>query len=139
MKGIAIVLFKKKINRTKLLVIDDISDYVEMIQNALERNGYEVETATNGKEGLEKAIILKPDLILLDVNMPIMNGHEMLSHIRSDHHLKKTPVIMVTNLFETYDIATALVHGISDYIVKPFNIIELVDKVRFALDSKVQA
>ncbi|MCK5000508.1 MAG: response regulator transcription factor [Anaerohalosphaera sp.] len=130
-------MFNKKTNKLRVLVVDDVTDYVEMVKGRLECFGYKVETATNGQEGLEKATSMIPDLILLDVNMPLMNGHEMLEHIRMNQSLDNTSVIMVTNLSEAHDIATASVHGISDYIVKPFNIVELIDKVRFALESKV--
>lgn len=130
-------MFNKKKYKPKILVVDDVADYVEMIQDRLERIGYEVDTATNGRDGLEKAIASKPDLILLDVNMPLMDGHEMLEHLRMNQTLKTTPVVMVTMLSEAHDIATASIHGISDYIVKPFNLVELVDKVSFALGSKV--
>lgn len=130
-------MFNKKKNKPKILVVDDVVDYIEMIQDRLERIGYEVDTASNGREGLEKAIASKPDLILLDVNMPMMDGHEMLEHLRMNQTLKTTPVVMVTMLSEAHDIATASIHGISDYIVKPFNLVELVDKVSFALGNRV--
>ena len=69
---------KKKANKIKILVIDDEPNIVQTLQDRLEMNEYEVLTACNGKEGLQVALDEKPDVILLDVIMPIMDGHEML-------------------------------------------------------------
>jgi len=127
---------KKKIGQAKILVVDDEPDIVDTIQCRLEWCNCEVLTAVNGKEGLEKAANDRPDLILLDTNMPVMNGHEMLKHLRGNSDLKDIPVIMVTVICEPKDIATASSYGIADYVTKPFDFAELMEKVAKALEHK---
>ena len=85
---------------------------------------------------MEKAASEKPDLILLDTNMPIMNGHDTLEHLNKDPQLKNIPVIMVTAACEMDDIATASSFGVVDYIAKPFDFAELKEKIANALAGK---
>jgi len=125
---------KKKTGQAKILVVDDEPDLVSTIQCRLEWCNCEVITAANGREGLEKAENDRPDLILLDTNMPVMNGHEMLKHLRGNSDLKDIPVIMVTVICEPKDIATASSYGIADYVTKPFDFTELMEKVAKALE-----
>ncbi|MHC4808394.1 MAG: response regulator [Planctomycetota bacterium] len=127
---------KKKPSRAKILVVDDEPDYVSTVQCRLEWCHFEVITAANGQEGLEKAVNEEPDLILLDTGMPVMNGYEMLEHLRKDPELKNIPVIMVTVLCEPQDIATASSFGIADYIAKPFDFTVLMGKIANVLDRK---
>ena len=97
---------------------------------------YKVITAENGKDGLEKASQEKPDLILLDTNMPVMNGYEMLERIRKDSVLKNTPVIMVTALCDAKDVNKASSFGISDYVTKPVDFAKLTEKISKILNKK---
>jgi DNA-binding response OmpR family regulator len=127
---------KKKPTQAKILVVDDEADLVSTVQYRLRWYRYDVITATNGKEGLEKAISEKPDLILLDIGMPVMSGHEVLERIRKHPDLKDIPVIMFTALCEAKDIATASSYGISDYVTKPFDFAALVEKITNALENK---
>jgi len=127
---------KKKSTHARILVVDDEPDYVSTIQCRLEWSHYEVITAANGKEALEKAESEKPDLILLDTSMPVMNGHEMLEHLRKRQHLKDIPVIMVTALCEPRDIAVASSYGVVNYIAKPFDFAELMEKIADVLKNK---
>lgn len=131
-------LFKsgKKSGKPKILIVDDEPDYVTTIQQHLEWSNYQAVIAVNGQEGLEKAASERPDLILLDTNMPIMNGHEMLEHLNKDPQLKSIPVVMVTAACEMDDIATASSFGIVDYIAKPFDFAELKEKIANALAGK---
>jgi CheY-like chemotaxis protein len=131
-------LFKsdKKLGKPKILIVDDEPDYVTTIQQHLEWSSYQTAVAVNGQEGLEKAAIEKPDLILLDTNMPIMNGHETLEHLNKDPQLKGIPVIMVAAACEMDDIATASSFGVVDYIAKPFDFAELKEKIANALAGK---
>lgn len=124
---------KKKTDRARILIVDDEPDLVDTIQCRLEYCKYDVITAANGKEGLEKAAKEQPDLILLDTNMPVMNGHEMLDQLRTHPTLKDIPVIMCTAFCEAEDIATASAYGIADYVTKPFDYSELMEKVTNAL------
>ena len=127
---------KKKSVRARILVVDDEADLVSTIQCRLKWYRCEVITAANGKEGLEKAISERPDLILLDLSMPVMDGREMLERLRKHPDLKDTPVIMLTALCEAQDIAAVSSYGISDYITKPFDFTELMEKIANALEIK---
>ena len=127
---------KKETAHARILIVDDEADLVSTIQRYLEWRHCIVYTASNGKEGLEKAISEKPDLILLDTNMPVMNGHQMLDCLRKNPDLKNIPVIMVTALCDSNDIATASSYNIADYITKPFEFTDLMEKITNALGNK---
>jgi two-component system alkaline phosphatase synthesis response regulator PhoP len=129
---------KKKTSRARVLVVDDEADIVSTIQYRLEFCEFEVITATNGKEGLEKAANEKPDLILLDISMPVMNGHEMLERLKNSPDLKDIPVIMLTAYSDAKDVTKAADLGIVDYITKPFDFTELMGKISNALGNKIQ-
>lgn len=126
----------KNANVPKILIVDDEPDYVSTIRSRLEWNNYKVITASNGKEGLDQASAEKPDLILLDTSMPVMNGHEMLKHLHQHPDLQQIPVIMVTALCEMQDIEEASRLGIADYVAKPFDSVELVAKIANVLKEK---
>lgn len=128
-------LFKsrQKTKRAKILVVDDKADLVETVQWMLESCDYDVISAANGREGLEIAASERPDLIVLDIRMPLMDGHEMLKCLREDPALKAIPVIMCTVCDKVQDITTASSYNISDYITKPFNCVELIEKISNAL------
>jgi two-component system alkaline phosphatase synthesis response regulator PhoP len=127
---------KKKTDKVKILVIDDEPNIVQTLQDRLEMNDYEVVTAGNGKEGLKKALQEKPDVILLDVIMPIMDGHEMLEVLRKQPGGNFSSVIMLTARSQTQDIARANACGIDDYIVKPFDLSELLEKIEVVVESR---
>jgi len=127
---------KKKTDRARILVVDDEPDLVSTIQCRLEWCKCEVITAANGREGLEKAAQEKPDLILLDTNMPVMNGHEVLDCLRKHPDLKSIPVIMCTALCEAKDISTASSYGVADYITKPLDVTDLMGKITAILENK---
>ena len=128
-------LFKKKkdVTKAKILVVDDEKDLVSTVEYRLKFSNCQVVTANNGQEGLEKAASEKPDLILLDTSMPVMNGHEMLKQLRANAALKHIPVIMLTAISSPQDIAAASAYGITDYVTKPFDFTELMAKVENAL------
>ncbi len=125
---------KKKTTKTKILVVDDEPNIVQTLQDRLEMNEYEVITAGNGREGLEKFEQEQPDVILLDVIMPIMDGHEMLEVLRKRPTGQNVSVIMLTARSQTQDIARANACGIDDYIVKPFDLSELLEKIESVVE-----
>ncbi len=127
---------KKKTERTKILIVDDEPNIVQTLQDRLEMNEYEVVTACNGKEGLEQAIREQPDVVLLDVIMPIMDGHEMLEALRKQPGCGDISVIMLTARSQTQDIARANACGIEDYIVKPFDLSELLEKIESVIENR---
>jgi DNA-binding response OmpR family regulator len=127
---------KKKTTPVKILVVDDEPDVVSTVGYRLKFANCLVVTASNGQEGLERAAAEKPDLILLDTNMPGMNGHEMLERLRADPALKHIPVIMLTARCESQDIAAASARGISDYVTKPFDFGQLIEKIHAVLKDR---
>lgn len=128
--------FRKKAKKTKILVIDDEPNIVQTLQDRLEMNDYDVCTANNGKEGLERFDHEKPQVILLDVIMPIMDGHEMLENLRKRPDGQDVSVIMLTARSQTQDIARANACGIDDYIVKPFDLSELLEKIETVIEHR---
>lgn len=126
---------KKKTLQARILVVDDEPDLLSTVEYRLKFANYNVITASNGKEGLDQAKAEKPDLILLDTNMPIMSGHEVLASLRADPAIRHIPVIMVTARCEAQDIAAASAHGVSDYVTKPFDFGDLMGKIQAVLKS----
>jgi DNA-binding response OmpR family regulator len=126
---------KKKTGQAKILIVDDEQDIVNTVQYRLKSCDFNVITAGDGKEGLEKVINEKPDLVLLDINMPIMDGHEMLERLRSNPDTKSIPVIMLTAYSDRRDISKAADLGIEHYVTKPFDFADLMDKISKALES----
>jgi CheY-like chemotaxis protein len=127
---------KKKTDQARILVVDDEPDLISTIKCRLEWAKCHVITAANGKEGLQAAADEKPDLILLDNNMPEMTGPQMLERLKNDPDLKNIPVIMVTALCEPKDIAAVSSHGIAGYITKPFDFADLMNKITSILQNK---
>jgi two-component system cell cycle response regulator len=117
----------------RILVIDDLPENVYMLQDRLEHEGYEVLTAYDGNSGIEKARKELPDLILLDVMMPDINGIEVCKILVNDEQTSNIPVILVTAKIEAEDTKDGLDAGAFDYIKKPFNRVELLARVRSAL------
>ena len=108
---------KELLNKT-ILVVDDNSDMLQIIRDALEVKGADVYTARNGKEGLASLSKYRPDLVVLDIAMPIMDGWETLGHIRK---ISAVPIIMVTAMASEDDEVLGLKLGAVDYITKPFS------------------
>ena len=119
----------KKAAPARILVVDDEPDSRSIIQCRLEWCHYGVISACNGEEALRIAEDEKPDLILLDTNMPVMDGLEMLERMRKNPALRETPVIMVTALCERQHIDAASAYGIAGYVTKPLDFTSLLDKI----------
>jgi CheY-like chemotaxis protein len=119
----------------KILAVDDETDVLLVIKTALLSEGFEVTSATNGREALEKIPAEKPDLVILDVMMPGMTGFEVLEKMKADPAMAHIPVIMLTGLSERSKIREALESGTDYYIVKPFDFHDLMSKVNDALNS----
>lgn len=126
----------KKPGKTKILVVDDEPNIVQTLKDRLEMNEYTVFTACNGDEGLRTAERETPDLILLDVIMPIMDGHEMLEKLRQQDWGKDISVIMLTARSQTQDIERARACQVDDYIIKPFDLSELLEKIESIVESR---
>lgn len=114
-----------------ILVVDDEPNIVELVRLYLRSEGFQVEAAYDGREALEKASTLHPDLVVLDLMMPEIDGWEVTRRLRQDGG--KTPVIMLTAKGEDVDKVEGLELGADDYLAKPFNPRELVARVRAVL------
>jgi DNA-binding response OmpR family regulator len=120
-------------DRKKILLVDDSSTVLLMEKMILSKSEYDVVTARDGLEGIEKARVERPDLILMDVVMPRMDGFEAVRKLREDEATKAIPVIMVTTRGELQSVETGYASGCSDYVTKPINGLELLTKVRSCL------
>lgn len=120
----------------RILVVDDHPDNVEIIDARLSSRGYQIETASNGQEALDKVLENPPHLILLDVMMPVMDGFEVSRRIKKDSSLPYIPIILVTARGETEDKVEGLDAGADDYLTKPINFPELEARVRSMLRIK---
>jgi len=118
----------------KILVVDDEPMVIRMVTDALTARGFTVISAPNGYEGLIAARGEKPDLILLDVVMPDLDGHEVLSRLRKDERTKDIPVIHLSAVGDFDKQLQAMQDGSADYITKPIKPTELADRVEAFLD-----
>ncbi len=112
-----------------ILVIEDDPDIRELLGYNLSREGFEVTLCSNGREGLEKALQRKADLIILDLMLPQLNGVEVCKKIREHPERRVTPIIMLTAKSEETDVVYGLGVGADDYMTKPFGVKELVARV----------
>lgn len=119
----------------RILAVDDEADVVMIIRTALQTEGYEVATATNGPDALEEAKKNPPDLVILDVTMPGMDGFEVLRRLKAEEATAQVPVIMLTGVSERGMIKEALSSGVDYYVVKPFDFEDLMRKVEQALSG----
>jgi diguanylate cyclase (GGDEF)-like protein len=122
--------------RKRILVVDDHEDNVEVLRARLEARGYEVEGANDGQSALDTVPKFLPDLILLDVMMPDMDGLEVARRLKADRSLPFIPVIMQTALDSTERMVAGLEAGADDYVTKPINFPELEARIRSLLRIK---
>lgn len=115
--------------KTKILVVDDEKNIVFALQLLLSKSGYEVITAYNGKDAIDLYMDTSPDVVLLDIMMPIMNGFETAKEIRELDKGSQTRILFLTARGTTTDKMTAYENGGDDYIIKPFDNKDLLDKI----------
>jgi len=117
----------------KVLIVEDDALMGRMYEKIFSHENHEVEISINGEEGLKKAKEWKPDIVLLDIMMPIMNGFQVLESMKIDPTLSNIPIVMLTNLAGDQDIEEAKEKGAADYIVKsnytPRQILDMVKKI----------
>ena len=116
-------------NKKKILIVDDEDDILHFLELVLREKGYEVATASGGHEALTKAQLERPDLVLLDIMMPQMDGWEVLKLLRVDEGTSHIPVAMLSARTEAKDRVQGLQEGAIDYICKPFSLQELLGKI----------
>jgi len=114
----------------KILLVDDETDLVEMVKMRLEANGYEVVPAYDGQDGLEKARSLKPDLIILDLMLPKMDGYKVCRMLKFDEKYKNIPIVLFTARVQEADQKMGEEVGANAYITKPFEPQALLDKIK---------
>jgi len=122
--------------KTKILVVEDETFLVKIYSVKLKKEGYDVTLAMDGEEAVKLAAETKPDLILLDLILPKLNGFEALEQIRKNPSIKKTPVIVLSNLGQEEDIKRAESLGATDYLIKAnFSIQDVVQKIKTVLGT----
>ena len=117
----------------KVLAVDDEPDVLKLVEMALQVEGYKVIRATCGKEALELAEKEKPNVILLDIMMPDMDGIEVFKRLKNKEETAQIPVIMVTGVSEKENIKKLLDEGVKYYIIKPFDFTDLSSKIGIAI------
>jgi CheY-like chemotaxis protein len=128
-------------NKKKILIVEDDNFVAEVYSTKLLEMGHEVLIAQNGEEGIILAGSSKPDLILLDIIMPVMGGIEMLEELKKKEELKNIPVILLTNVGEKESIQRVRDLGVQDYLIKshftPAEVIEKIETVLGKIDSSI--
>ena len=119
-----------------ILVADDEEDIRELVSYRLSRSGYEVIGAEDGQDALERAREQVPDLMVLDVMMPRLDGYELTRRLRAEESLRSVPVILLTARSQESDVSRGFEVGADDYLKKPFNPDELVARVRAVLGRR---
>ncbi|HBD86931.1 MAG TPA: DNA-binding response regulator [Clostridiales bacterium] len=112
--------------KKKALVIEDDNNIAELLRLYLEKDGFDVSLAADGGKGLQAALDISPDIVLLDIMLPTMDGWQVCREIR---HESKVPIIMLTAKGETYDKISGLEMGADDYMTKPFEVKELLARI----------
>ena len=123
------------VKKRKILVVDDEPSLLEVMKTNLEIEGYDVVTAMRGETGLSSALVDEPDVILLDIMMPDVDGWEICRRLRFDPRTKYIPVIMLTALDETENVVRGFESGADDYLAKPFNNAELYARIKSVLSK----
>ena len=124
--------------KIKILIVDDEPDILEILKLNLQNEGYKVSTAENGKKALKKADKINPDLIVLDLMMPIMDGIETCERLRLDSRYKNTLIMFLTARAEDYSQIAALDVGADDYITKPVKPRVFLSKIKSLLRRKLE-
>lgn len=119
--------------KNKILIVDDEEHIIELLKFNLENVGYKVSTANDGIKALKLVKEIKPDLVLLDLMLPGMDGYDVCKEIKRDKNISKTSIIMLTAKGEELDKVLGLELGADDYITKPFSIRELLARVKAVL------
>jgi len=119
----------------RILIADDEPDLRRLVSFTLSRHGYEVMEARDGAEALEILKTERPDLILLDVMMPVLSGYDTLRAIKADESLADIPVVMLSAMSQSWEVAEGMEYGAADYICKPFNPTGLVERIEGFLEK----
>ncbi|HEY9700864.1 MAG TPA: response regulator [Allocoleopsis sp.] len=124
---------------SKVLIVDDSNTQCEIIAELLQKSGISIDIATNGVEALEKVNSGHPDLVVLDIIMPEMNGYEVCRKIKGDDQTKNIPVVMCSTKSEEFDRYWGMTNGADAYISKPFHPNDLIGTVKQLLRGSVSS
>ncbi len=122
--------------RTRVLVIDDDPVILELLRINFEIEGFEVISACDGQEGLDRAGTDHPDVILSDIMMPRLDGLQLLTRLKGDPATAKVPVVLLSAKAQRAEVDQGLALGADDYVTKPFDPLELLDRVNAALAKR---
>lgn len=121
----------------KILYIEDIEDNITLVQKIIISRGHELFWASNAEQGLEMALNIQPDLILLDLGLPDSDGQTLSVWLRSEPALEKVPIIVLTAWPEEVAKHTVEAYGLDGYLCKPISLTDLIQMVEAALDAKL--
>jgi len=124
------------VNNNKILLVEDEPDIIRLVKFTLEQRNFEVVATSNGLAAIEIASTEKPDLILLDVMMPVINGYETCGRLKKNEKTKSIPVIILSAKAQKKEVDRALRVGAADFIAKPFSPRELREKIEKILSIK---
>ena len=119
----------------RILITDDQREFVEVMKTRFEKEGYEIATAYDGEECLKKVKAEPPDLIIMDITMPKMDGYTVVRGIKADEKIKDIPIIILTGRDQMEDIFK--MEGVKEYVVKPFEYEDLLEKIKKIFDDSV--
>jgi CheY-like chemotaxis protein len=125
--------------KIRVIVIDDEADILHLIRMKLSKEWYDVSTASNGDEGIEKVLREKPDVMIVDILMPGKDGYQVVSEVKAKLREASPVIIMLTSKTEDADMVKGLSMGADDYITKPFSPRELIERINVALIKGVKA
>ena len=123
-------------NPVKILVVEDSRTQAEMLKNTLEKHGYTVTLAENGRSALDILDSVNPDVIISDVVMPVMDGYEFCRTVKNDERYRHIPVILLTMLTDSKDVIYAMVSGADNFITKPYQGEYLVSRLKKIISQK---
>ena len=124
--------------KNDILIVDDIPNNIRLLSDLLKNEGYHIRKAINGEMALRAIIAEKPDLLLLDINMPKMNGYKLCQTLKSNPQTEDIPIIFISALSETFDKVKAFNLGGNDYITKPFQVEEVLARIKSQLTIQEQ-
>jgi DNA-binding response OmpR family regulator len=127
---------KPSVEPTSIVYVDDDLELIRLVSTALEDEGYEVFTATDGESGLETILVEQPSMVILDVMMPGLTGWEISKYMRTKEMFANTPILMLTGIGERMNALTAPLYGATAHLDKPFDIEDLLETVRQLIAAK---
>ncbi len=123
-------------HRKRILIVDDELSILVPLQYLLEKEGYDTKLAQSGKEAIEKIEEFQPNLVLLDIMLPDLDGYEIYHMIRQKEHWRSIRIVFLTAKNQETDMAKGLAMGADAYITKPFSNVQLIDKIRALIGPK---